>query len=185
MELSHSLLFIFLILLLIGERLGELRSANRNSEKLIGRGGREFGATHYPAIVAMHTAFFASLVTEFIVRAEPLASFSLLPLFLLLGAQVLRFWVRRTMKDRWTTRVIVIPGEKLIATGPFRYFTHPIYIAVALELFSLPLIFGLYVTCIVFSILNAIVLLFIRIPCERSALEWSQIIPFFDASAET
>jgi methyltransferase len=185
MELSHSLLYIVLIVLFISERLNELRSANRNSDKLLERGGREFGAAHYPVIVAMHSAFFASLVTEFIMRNEPLASYFVLPLFLLLGAQVLRLWVRRAMKDRWTTRIIVVPGENLITSGPFRYVAHPIYIAVAIELFTLPLIFGLYVTCFVFTMLNATLLLFIRIPTERRALRWSQQTSAAAPSPET
>jgi methyltransferase len=113
-------------------------------------------------------------VIEFVIRGAPLMSFFYLPLTLLVAAQTLRFWVLLTMKDRWTTRVIVIPREKLIQSGPFRFFAHPNYIAVALEIFLLPLIFGLVTTCIVFSILNAIVLLYIRIPSERAALLWSQ-----------
>ena len=78
------------------------------------------------------------------------------------------------MGARWTTRVVVIQGEHLIAQGPFRYIRHPIYLAVAFELFSLPLIFNLYVTCIVFTIWNALMLLTIRIPTEMRALDWSQ-----------
>ncbi len=174
MELSHVLCFALLLLLFVSERLVELRSAKRNFRALLERGGREFGASHYPIIVAMHSAFFVSLVIEFILRSAPLTSFFVFPLILLVAAQALRIWVLITMKNRWTTRVIVIPGEKLIRRGPFRFFAHPNYIAVATELFALPLIFGLFVTCIVFSLLNALVLLFIRIPCERAALEWSQ-----------
>ncbi len=174
MELSHVAFFTLLLLLFICERLLELRSAKRNFRKLLERGGREFGAAHYPIIVALHSTFFASLVTEFVMRNAPLVSFFYLPLILLIAAQMLRFWVLHTMKDRWTTRVIVIPGEKLIRSGPFRFFAHPNYVAVAVEIFSLPLIFGLVTTCIIFSILNAIVLLYIRIPSERAALLWSQ-----------
>jgi methyltransferase len=174
MELSHIVFFALLLLLFVSERLVELRSAKRNFRILLEHGGREFGASHYPIIVAMHSAFFASLVIEFVLRNTPLASFFAFPLILLVAAQALRIWVFRTMRNRWTTRVIVIPGEKLIRSGPFQFFSHPNYVAVAIELFALPLIFGLFVSCIVFSLLNAIVLLFIRIPSERAALKWSQ-----------
>ncbi len=174
MELNSIVIFATLLLLLLSQRFWELSRAKRNFQTLLARGGREFGAVHYPIVVAMHTAFFISLIVEFCVRGAPLESFFIIPLLLLAAAQALRFWVMRTMKDRWTTRVIAIPGEKLIHIGPFRFFAHPNYIAVALELFMLPSIFGLCVTCIVFSLLNAVVLLFIRIPCERAALEWSQ-----------
>jgi methyltransferase len=180
MELSHIIFFALLLLFFVSERLVELRTAKRNFCALLERGGREFGASHYPIIVAMHTAFFVSLVIEFIIRSAPLTSFFAFPLILLVAAQTLRIWVFGTMRNRWTTRVIVIPGEKLIRSGPFQFFAHPNYVAVAVELFVLPLIFGLFVTCIVFSLLNAIVLLFIRIPSERAALEWSQSATSFN-----
>jgi methyltransferase len=163
-----------LLLLFVSERLFELRAAKRNFYMLRERGGREFGASHYPIIVAMHSAFFVSLIIEFVMRGTPLVPFFAFPFVLLVAAQALRIWVLRTMRDRWTTRVIVIPGENLIRKGPFQFFTHPNYVAVAIELFAFPMIFGLFVTCIVFSLMNAMVLLFIRIPSERSALEWSQ-----------
>ncbi len=180
MEVGHIVLFTFILLVFVIERAVELRSARRNVRALLARGGREFGASHYPIIVAMHTAFFIILVIEFVLRGAPLLPIFYLPLILLLAAQSLRFWVLHTMKGRWTTRVIVIPGEKLIKEGPFRFLSHPNYVAVAMELFALPLIFGLFTTCIIFSLLNAIVLLFIRIPCERAALEWSQSVVFFN-----
>ncbi len=183
--MSHTLFFWILLLFFVMERLAELRSAKRNFRKLIERDGREFGAAHYPAIVAMHVAFFASLLIEFLSRGAPLAPILLVPLLLLTAAQLLRLWARHTMGTRWTARIVVIPGEQLVTKGPFRFFAHPIYVAVALELFSLPLIFGLYWTCFIFSILNAMMLLFIRIPCERKALAWSQAMHESSVSMET
>ncbi len=171
---SHGIWFAIMVLFLIAERLLELKSANRNVRRLIELGGQEFGAAHYLAIVVMHTAFFLTIILEFVARRCPLAPFWSAALTIFLVAQALRLWTRRTMGERWTTRVVVIPGERLITSGPFRFVRHPIYVAVALELFSSPLIFGLYITCILFSILNGIMLLAFRIPSERAALDWSQ-----------
>jgi len=168
--INSTLLFWILVALLIAERLVELRSAKRNVRQLILRGGIEFGSRHYPLIVAMHATFFTSLVAEFIFRGDPIGKLWYFPFILFLLAQSLRLWARMAMGDRWTTRVFVVPGEKLIARGPFRFVSHPIYIAVVLEIFSFPIIFGLYFTCVVFSVLNAIVLLTIRVPAERDAL---------------
>ena len=172
----NTIFFTSLVLLLVIERLLELRAAKRNLKRLLADGGREFGAGHYPVIVAMHVAFFASLIIEFYLWDSPLARFWEIPFGIFILAQGLRLWARRAMGDRWTTRVIVIPGERLIASGPFRFVRHPIYVAVVLELFSLPLIFRLYVTCVVFTILNACLLRFVRIPAEERALAWSQDI---------
>jgi methyltransferase len=185
MGLNSSILFAILPSIIVIERLQELNAAKLNTREILAIGGREFGASHYPVIVSMHVLFFESLVTEFVMRDKTLPSYFPFPLILFVLAQGLRFWTRSTMKGRWTTRVLVIPGEKLIHNGPFRFLHHPNYIAVAMELFSLPLIFGLFTTCILFSILNAIMLLFIRIPCERSALEWSQQQKITRETAET
>ena len=78
------------------------------------------------------------------------------------------------MAGRWTARIIVVRQERLIARGPYARMPHPIYVAVALELLTLPLIFGLYCTAGLFSVLNAAMLLMVRIPTEEEALRWSQ-----------
>src|SRR5579872_588618 len=174
MGVSHAIWFAIFLIFLIAERLLEIRSANRHFRRLIPSGGKEFGASHYPAIIAMHTAFFLSLIIEYVLRGYPLPSFWLVPLTVFSLAQALRIWTRRAMDGRWTTRIVVIPGEQLITRGPFRFVPHPIYVAVALELLFGPLIFGLYITSILFTILNGIMLLAFRIPSERAALVWSQ-----------
>jgi len=62
-----------------------------------------------------------------------------------------------------------VPGEALIVRGPYRYVRHPNYLAVAIELATLPLIHGAYLTAIVFSAMNA-ALLRVRIRTEQAAL---------------
>jgi len=171
----NTIFFAVLVLIFIVERLLELRSAKQNTRRLIEKGGREFGGKHYSWIVTMHVIFFVSLIVEFQLRDKPLAPFWVVPFCILLFAQALRFWARGALGDRWTSRIIVISGERLISTGPYRFLSHPIYVAVVLELFSLPLIFNLYITCAVFTIANAIILFGIRIPEERRALALSQI----------
>ncbi|HWF45221.1 MAG TPA: isoprenylcysteine carboxylmethyltransferase family protein [Candidatus Kapabacteria bacterium] len=171
----NTTFFVALVLIFIVERLLELRSAKRNTRRLLEQGGREFGAQHYSWIVAMHVMFFASLIVEFQLKNRPLSPFWIVPFCILLFAQALRFWSRAALNGRWTSRVIVVPGERLVSNGPYRFLSHPIYLAVVLELFSLPLIFNLYITCVVFTIANAVVLFAIRIPEERRALTLSQI----------
>lgn len=156
--------------ILAAERLIELRIARRNFKELLSRGGIEIGAEHYPWIVILHLTFFASLAIEELIR-QPMLPVSW-PIFGVLFAvsQVLRVWVLLTLGRRWTTRVVVVPEEKLIHSGPYRLLRHPNYAVVALELAAMPLIFGLYWTAAIFSILNVALLLFIRIPVEESAL---------------
>jgi methyltransferase len=70
---------------------------------------------------------------------------------------------------RWTIRVIVVPGERLVAHGPYRFLRHPNYAVVTGEIAVVPLALGLPVYALVFSILNAAVLA-IRVPAEDAAL---------------
>ena len=83
--------------------------------------------------------------------------------------QLGRVWVIATLGERWTTRIIVKPGAPLVRNGPYRILNHPNYVIVTLEIAALPLVFGLWLIALLFSLLNAIVLA-IRISEENRAL---------------
>ena len=146
------------------QRLVELRLANRNSRQLLASGAREFGAGHYPLIVTLHTAWLAVLWFWAPGRA---ISLPLLLIFVLL--QLGRIWVIATLGERWTTRIIVLPGAPLVRTGPYRWFEHPNYLIVIGEFAVLPLVFGLPQVALIFSLLNAVALA-IRVRAENRAL---------------
>ena len=146
------------------ERLVELLVSRTNTQRLLGKGGREVAAGHYPLIVAVHASWLIAL--WWLAPARPiqlpfLASFALI--------EVGRVWVLRTLGRRWTTRIIVVPGETLVASGPYRLVNHPNYLVVAGEVAVLPLVFGLWQVALFFSLLNAAVLT-IRIRAENRAL---------------
>lgn len=146
------------------QRLGELALARRNTARLLARGAREAAPAHYPLIVAVHAAWLATLWV--LAPGRPI-QWSLIALFALL--QTARVWVIRTLGDRWTTRIIILPGAPRIDTGPFRYLSHPNYAVVMAELVLLPLAFGLWWVACLFFALNAVVLA-IRITAENRAL---------------
>jgi methyltransferase len=146
------------------QRLGELILARRNTRALLARGGIEVGARHYPLIVALHAAWLISL---WIFGWDKKVDLLALALFIVL--QGLRVWILATLGTRWTTRIIVLPGEKLVAAGPYRYLSHPNYVVVAGEIAVLPLALHLPVVAVVFTALNAIVLA-IRIHAEARAI---------------
>ena len=64
-------------------------------------------------------------------------------------AQVLRYWCITTLGERWSIRVVTVPGAPRIARGPYRFFPHPNYVAVATEALVLPLAFGAIGTALV------------------------------------
>lgn len=146
------------------ERLAELVLARRNTARLLAAGAKEHGAGHYKLIVALHTAWLATL---FVLAPGRPVSLAWLALFAVL--QVLRLWVLATLGGRWTTRIIVLPGAPLVARGPYRLLRHPNYAIVVGEIAVLPLAFGLPLVALVFSLLNAVVLT-LRICAENESL---------------
>jgi len=146
------------------QRLGELLLSRRNTTRLLARGGVEVGAGHYPLLVLLHAAW---LITLWIfgrnqeVRWLALAGFAAL--------QVVRLWVLISLGSRWTTRIIVLPGEPPIVSGPYRYLSHPNYAIVAGEIALLPLALNLPWLAFVFSVLNGLALV-LRIRVEARAL---------------
>ena len=154
--------------LVVAERLGELWLARRNTAALLAAGASEAAASHYPAIVALHGAWLAGL---FVLGWDNPLIPVWLALFLLLQAG--RVWVLATLGRRWTTRIVVVPGESLIASGPYRFVSHPNYLVVAGEIAVLPLCLGLWWYALAFSLANA-ALLAIRIRAENAALSESR-----------
>ncbi|MEO7602193.1 MAG: isoprenylcysteine carboxylmethyltransferase family protein, partial [Sphingomicrobium sp.] len=131
---------------------------------LLAAGGQEVAAGHYPLIVLIHAAWLGSL--WWLAPGWPVS----LPLLALFGLVELgRLWVLATLGRRWTTRIIVIPGEALVRRGPYRFVDHPNYLVVAAEIAVLPLVFGLWQVALIFSLLNAAVL-WVRIRAENWAL---------------
>jgi methyltransferase len=74
-----------------------------------------------------------------------------------------------SLGERWTTRIIVLPGAPLVSVGPYRFLKHPNYWLVCGEVAVLPLIFGAWHMALAFSLLNA-ALLYHRIRVENAAL---------------
>jgi methyltransferase len=146
------------------ERLLELVCAGRNTRQLKAMGAREVGEGHYPLIVAVHAAWLLALWVLALGREPDLFW---LALYVLLQAG--RLWVLATLGPRWTTRIIVVPGESLVKEGPYRFLNHPNYWVVAGEIAVLPLVFDLPWVALVFTILNAAILA-IRIRHENRAL---------------
>jgi methyltransferase len=168
--MDTRVLFTALVILAAVGRLLELRIANRNRRLLLDRGGIEVSPGHYPWMVALHTAWLISCVLEVWLLDRPFIPWlGATALAVFLGAFVLRYWVISTLGERWTTRIVCLPGVPLITGGPYRWLRHPNYLAVVLEIVSLPLVHTAWLTALVFSLLDA-VLLRVRIRAEEAGL---------------
>lgn len=157
---TAALIFLGFIIV---QRLSELVIAKRNTANLLARGAYEVGATHYPVIVAMHSAWIACLL---IFGYDKTVAFGWLAVFAVL--QVFRIWILGSLGGRWTTRIIILE-EPLVVRGPFKYFSHPNYMLVVAEIIVAPMVLGLVWVAIVFTVLNAAVL-WVRIGVEQKAL---------------
>lgn len=146
------------------ERLAELPYARANTRRLLVAGGREVAPGHYPFIVLLHAAWLAALwwfAPGQAIQWGWLALFG--------GIEIARIWTLATLGRRWTTRIIVVPGERLVARGPYRFVNHPNYVVVTAEIAVLPLVFGLWQVSLIFTLLNAAAL-WVRIRAENRAL---------------
>ncbi len=151
------------------QRLGELAWSKRNERRLRERGALESGRSHYPAMVATHVGWLASMFLEgrrpdtvpTPVRAVAFGAF--------VAAQPIRYWAIASLGDRWSTRVVVPPDEGAVTTGPYRWLDHPNYAAVVVELAATPLMLGAWRTAAWATVANAAVLR-TRLRVERQAL---------------
>ena len=171
-QLSVVLFTIFVLLTGV-ERLVELAISKRNAAWALERGGVESGRGHFPAMVTLHTGFLLGALAEVWLLGRPfipVLGWTMLVIALL--CQAGRYWVIGSLGRQWNTRVIVVPGMPLSRRGPYRWgFPHPNYWIVVIEGIALPLVHTAWITALVFTVLNAILLLGFRIPAEERALK--------------
>lgn len=151
------------------QRLGELAYAARNTRRLLARGAVESGRGHYPLLVSLHAAWLTGLWALGWDRPAQLGWLGVYA-----GLQGLRAWTLASLGERWTTRILTLPGEPCVRRGPYRFVAHPNYLVVAAEIAVLPLVFGLPLYALAFSLLNAAAMA-VRIPAESRALRAAQV----------
>jgi methyltransferase len=166
---SRELYFGF-VLLLAAERLVELLVSGRNARLAFELGGRETGRRHYRVMVALHALFLVACPGEvFLLQRDFPGLLGFVALGGAVAAQSLRWWSIATLGARWSTRIVVWPDAVPVTTGPYQIVRHPNYLAVVIEIASVPLVHGAWITAIIFTCANAI-LLVVRIRAEEEAL---------------
>ena len=157
------------IALLVIQRLLELRYSRANERRARAKGAVERGREHYPLMVALHSLWLFSTLVEGLLRGPDFPLYWPVALALFLLVQPLRYWAILSLGESWNVRVLVVPGAKLVRRGPYRFIRHPNYVVVAVEILTFPLIFGAWVTALVFTALNA-AFLYVRVRAEERAL---------------
>ena len=121
----------------------------------------------YIALVALH------FVLEVFFAHRPFIPWLGWPMLLVVVASTItRWWCATVLGKHWNPRVIVIPGAPLVRRGPYKWMHHPNYTAVVAEVAALPLMHSAWVTAIVFTAANALVLN-TRIRIENKALGYA------------
>jgi methyltransferase len=165
-----EVLFTVLIVAVSLERLVELVVSKRNAAWSFAQGGVETGQRHYLVMVVLHSGFLIGMLVEVWVRRPEVHLALAIPMLVLVVAcQAMRAWCIHALGRHWNTRVIVVPGARLVTSGPYRFLPHPNYLVVVVEGVVLPLVGAAWISALVFTVLNA-ALLTVRLRVERAAL---------------
>lgn len=164
-------IFLLLVIALGIQRLYELHLSARNERRILESGGHEYEPNQFRVMRVLHIAWFIAMLIEvFGLQRTFHPALALLAGFVFVAGQVLRYTAIYTLRDRWTVRVMVLPGVEPIQQGIYRFIRHPNYLGVMLEIGAVPLIHSAYLTAIFFSIANALLLTW-RIQTEEAALK--------------
>lgn len=139
--------FLALIALVALLRLVELRISRRNQRGLLARGARLAPDPSFRWMILLHVGVLAGAAAEVCFLRRPFVPVLAVTMgFLFLAANALRWWVIRTLGTRWSVEVINAGRLSPVTDGPYRFIRHPNYVAVFVEMFSLPLIHTAWLT---------------------------------------
>jgi len=122
--------------------LVEARRASANERGQRARGGVEPAQDVYRTMRVVYPGAFLLMFVEGALRAGPPFFVVLLGALIFAGAKLLKWWAILSLGPFWTFRVIVVPGARLVAAGPYRWLRHPNYVGVMGELVGVALMTG-------------------------------------------
>ena len=158
MELSVYL-YLGLLLAVAALRLFELRISKRHQRQMAARGAARVKDPHFRWMAVFHTAVLAGAAAEVVFLGRKFLPALALPMLaLFLAANVVRFWVIRTLGEHWNVQVVDSTRLGFVSSGPFRYVRHPNYAAVFVEMAALPLVHTAWITALAGGLAHAVVL---------------------------
>ena len=163
--------FWLFLLIVVVQRLSEMLISQRNAAWMQAHGGKEFGKDHFKWVVFLMVGFFLALPLEVYFLKRQVVGYWPLLFFFFLLAQILRHWAMWSLGKCWNVRIWVVPGMPRVSRGPYRFISHPNYVAVLIELITISCMVQAYFTC-VFSVLGFLCFLRVRIPEEEKALSF-------------
>ena len=126
--------------------IAETILSGRHERALRARGAVEPPGDVYKAMLVAYPGCFAVMIAEGIVRGASSGPLLLAGGAVFAVAKLLKYWAIASLGERWTFRVLVPPGATSTVRGPYRWLSHPNYVAVAGEIVGFALVMQAIVT---------------------------------------
>ena len=163
-------IFVGIVLAVIWQRLFELRLSKNNEAYILAQGGKKHSDNLLGAVKVLQVSWFIAAIAEVWYFDRPfIFPLAAVALAATLAGQVLRYLSMQALGRRWTLSIMTLRDTPVVAQGIYRYLRHPNWLGVILEIAALPLIHGAYLTAIIFSLANAL-LMNKRMQTEEEAL---------------
>jgi methyltransferase len=147
--MAMTFAYISLLVLVGIGRLAELGISRRNQRRLEKQGVRKIPEPHFRWMVLLHGGVLVCAGAEVLLLHRPLIPALAIPMLaLFVLSNFLRWWVIRTLAGHWNVEVMESAAVGVVSSGPYRWVRHPNYLAVVIEIFSLPMIHTAWVTAI-------------------------------------
>jgi methyltransferase len=169
MDLS-VILFLALLLAVAAMRIFELGLSKKHQQDMTARGASKVKDPNFRWMAMFHTVVLIAAGAEVIFLHRPFIPALAGPMIaLFIFANIVRWWVIRTLGEHWNVQVMDSTRLGVITSGPFRYVRHPNYAAVFVEMIALPLIHTAWITALVGAVAHVIVLV-LRLSTEERVL---------------
>ena len=160
-------LMYFTFLFILSVRFLEIYISKRNEHWLKERGAVEKERRKYKWLHLLHQLFFLSILTEWLFLDNS-GTFNLFSLFLVIVMIAGKLWCVLIPGKFWTLKKLMLPGVLLFKRGPYKFIKEPYNVITLIQLFIIPLIFGAYITAMIFPLLN-LLLMQVKMP-EREGM---------------
>jgi methyltransferase len=145
---------VFALSVVIGLLLAEARLSRQHEARLRARGAIAPPGDVYRALALIYPSAFLVMAAEgwwrasrVVAAVDPMApSWFAAGVVLMVASKGLKYWAIAHLGERWTFKVLVLPGAPPVRTGPYRHVDHPNYIAVFGELGAMALMVSAWIS---------------------------------------
>jgi len=151
--------YLALLLAVVALCIDELKISRRHQQQLVSCGAEKVSEPRFRWMVALHAVVLLGAALEVLLLKRPfLPILAGVAFAVFLAANIVRWWVIRTLGDHWNVQVMDSTRLGVVTSGPFRFVRHPNYAAVFAEMLALPLIHTAWITALAGSLAHMAVL---------------------------